>query len=183
MDVYDFDDTLYKGDSTADFLLHCLRHYPRIALTLPRTVVAAIGCFGFHAIDKTQFKAILYRFLPQVPQIEQEVERFWQHNEHKITGPCHPKAGDLVISASPEFLLHDVCEKRELQLIASQVDPITGCVLGPNCSGEQKVVRFQEAYPLAKIDHFYSDSHNDDPLAALAKKAYLIKNGTLHPWE
>ena len=71
-----------------------------------------------------------------------------------------------------------------IRLIASQVDPHTGRVLGPNCSGQEKVRRFREQYPDAQIEEFYSDSHNDDPLAHLAAKAYFVDlgEGTLVPW-
>lgn len=184
MDVYDFDGTLYRGDSTANFLKWCLRRYPRVALTLPRTAAAAGACLGLHVIDKTRFKAALYRFLPHIPDIDRELERFWAHHEGRISGPACAHPGDLVISASPEFLLRDVCARRGLTLIASQVDPHTGRVLGPNCSGEEKVRRFRELYPDAAIDHFYSDSRNDDPLAAIAAEAYLvdIPRNTLRPW-
>ena len=182
MDVYDFDGTLYWGDSTADFLRCCVKRHPRIIRTLPRTGIAAAACLGLHIIDKTQFKGALYRFLPLVPDIETEVERFWQAHEHRITGPCTPQPGDLVISASPEFLLHDVCAKRGLSLIASQVDPHTGRTLGPNCSNAEKISRFRELFPSERIERFYSDSHNDDPLAELAEEAFMVKGGKLIPW-
>lgn len=182
MDVYDFDGTLYKGDSTRDFLLWCLRRYPSVALTLPKTAAMALACFGAGAVDKTTFKSALYRFLPRVPFIEQEVARFWEANEARIEGPCNPQPGDLVISAGPEFLLRDVCAKRGLKLIASQVDPYSGKTLGPNCSNDEKVRRFRQAFPEEAINDFYSDSHNDDPLANMAKRAFLVKDGALHPW-
>ncbi|MBQ3300653.1 MAG: hypothetical protein IJH04_00615, partial [Eggerthellaceae bacterium] len=67
MDVYDFDGTLYWGDSTADFLKWCVKRHPRIIRTLPRTGIAAVACLGLHLIDKTRFKGTLYRFLPLVP--------------------------------------------------------------------------------------------------------------------
>lgn len=183
MDVYDFDGTLYMGDSTRDFMRWCARRYPGVVLTLPRTGVAAIACFGLHAIDKTRFKGALYRFLHAVPDIDREVELFWKSHEARITGPCNPQPGDLVISASPEFLLRDVCERRGLALIASQVDPRTGRTLGRNCSNDEKVARFRKAFPEGEIDGFYSDSHNDDPLASMAKRAFLVKDGKLFPWE
>lgn len=185
MVVYDFDGTLRLGDSTADFLKWCVRRYPRVLATMPRTGAMALGCFALHAVDKTRFKRALYRFLPLIPDIEAEVERFWRVNEKLIGGPCRPQPGGLVISASPEFLLRDVCARRGLRLIASQVDPHTGRVLGPNCSGEEKVRRFRELYPDAEIDEFYSDSHNDDPLAKLAAKAYFVDfpKGSLTPWQ
>lgn len=182
MDVYDFDGTLYQGDSTADFFLHCLRAYPRIALTLPRTGIAAAACFGVHAIDKTRFKQALYRFIPRVPSVPYEVKRFWTTHECMIDGPCSPKPGDLVLSAGPEFLLRDVCAKRGLRLIASQVDPVTGQVLGPNCSGEEKVRRLHELYPDAHIERFFSDSRNDAPLAQLADAAFFVKGDAIEPW-
>lgn len=182
MDIYDFDGTLYNGDSTADFLRFCTARHPRILLTLPRTALAAFECLGLKWISKTEFKEMLYHFLPLVPDIECEVERFWDANEAKITGPCHPKPGDLVISASPEFLLKPMCDKRGLQLMASPVDPHTGRTLGPNCSDEEKVHRFREAFPNTSVTRFFSDSHNDDPMAALAQEAFMVKGGSLHPW-
>ena len=35
IDVYDFDGTLYDGDSTADYVLFCLRRHPALLLSLP----------------------------------------------------------------------------------------------------------------------------------------------------
>ena len=184
MDVYDFDGTLYRGDSTRDFLLWCARRYPRVALTLPRSSVAALACYKFHIIEKTRFKGVLYRFLRCIPDVEREVERFWEARKQRIGGPCKPQAGDLVISAGPEFLLRGICAQRGLAIIASKVDPVTGRTLGPNCSNAEKVVRFREAYPNATIDNFYSDSRNDDPLANLATRAFMVdlKADTLQPW-
>ena len=184
MDVYDFDGTLYRGDSTRDFLKWCTRRYPRAAFALPRAGVAAVACLKLHRIEKTQFKAALYRFLTYVPDVEREVERFWASREARIDGPCRPHTGDVVISAGPEFLLRPVCERRGWKLIASRVDSHTGRVLGPNCSGEQKVVRLRERFGNVHIDAFYSDSRNDDPLAALADEAYLVdaSKNTLVSW-
>lgn len=184
MDVYDFDGTLYRGDSTRDFLLWCVRQHPRAGLTLPRTGLAAAACFALHAIDKTRFKGALYRFLRAVPDVEGEVARFWAANGERIGGPCRPQPGDVVVSAGPEFLLRDVCERRGLALIASQVDASTGRVLGPNCSGSEKVTRFRGAFPTARVERFFSDSRNDDPMAQLADQAFLvdIPAGRMEPW-
>ena len=184
MDVYDFDGTLYRGDSTADFLRFCLRRHPRIASTLPRSGAAAIACLGLKRIDKTRFKSALYRFLRLVPDIDREVYLFWASHERKIAGPCNPQPGDLVISASPEFLLRSVCARRGLELIASQVDPHTGKVLGPNCSGGEKITRLEKRYPEAHVERFFSDSHNDDPLARMADQAFMvdIRRNSITPW-
>ena len=41
IDVYDFDGTIYDGDSTADFVLFSLRRHPGVLLGLPRVAAAA----------------------------------------------------------------------------------------------------------------------------------------------
>ena len=183
MDVYDFDHTLYRGDSTVDFFMFCARKYPRMLLTLPRTGIAAIACFGAKTIDKTRYKQALYKFLPHISDPMTEVERFWRVHEQRIAGPCKPRPGDVVISASPEFLLRGICEARELTLIASQVDPYTGAILGPNCSESEKVTRFRKRFGDMPIEHFYSDSLNDTPLARHARQAFLVQGDTITPWD
>ena len=45
-----------------------------------------------------------------------------------------------------------------------------------------QVRRFREKFPDARIDEFYSDSHSDDPLAALAGKAVLVRGERLCAW-
>ena len=41
IDVYDFDGTIYDGDSTADFVLFAIRRHPNVLLGLPRIARAA----------------------------------------------------------------------------------------------------------------------------------------------
>ena len=59
--------------------------------------------------------------------------------------------------------------------MGSPVDRHTGRFSGLNCHGEEKVRRFREVFPEVQIDEFYSDSHSDAPLAALAKRAWLVR--------
>ena len=83
MNVYDFDGTVRFGDSTADFYLWCLRHHPSIALELPRLCVKAVQ-WRCGKITKLEFKQQMYRFLHHVPDIDKEVEHFWQTASKKI---------------------------------------------------------------------------------------------------
>ena len=94
------------------------------------------------------------------------------------------KPDDMIISASPEFLLKPICEKLGIQhLIASKVDVRTGKFSGENCRGKEKVRRLAAEYGSAYIDQFYSDSHSDLPLAQLADQAFLVKKGSVTKWE
>ena len=189
IDIYDFDGTLYRGDSTLDFFKWCLKRYPRLATIIPRIAIAGILCFGMHTASKDNFKASLYRFLTFIPWIEHEVELFWKEHEKKITGPCSPQKGDIVITASPDFLLRGVCEKRGLTILASLVDPHTGILQSHNCSGTEKANRYYAYLKAHNIDpntivveNFYSDSRNDDPMARIARSSWMVTKNTLTPW-
>ena len=59
----------------------------------------------------------------------------------------------------------------------------TGIYSGNNCHGEEKVARFNAAFPGAEIDNFYSDSHSDDPMARVAKRSFMVKGENLSEWE
>ena len=54
IDVYDFDGTIYDGDSTVDFTRFCLRRHPAVLAGLPRfigtsvlLIVVAVGAIVY----------------------------------------------------------------------------------------------------------------------------------------
>lgn len=186
MNVYDFDKTIYNGDSTFDFYKFCLKRHPKILMRLPRL---AINYFSFLAkrISKTEFKQRMYKFLTDLKTPEYEVETFWDENIRKIKDFYKQiqKDDDVIISASPEFLVIPACKRLNITYIfASRVDIHTGKYTGLNCHGEEKVKRFYEAFPDGKIDNFYSDSYSDTPLAKIAtQKSYIVRGKKLLPWK
>lgn len=187
MNVFDFDKTIFKGDSTAKFYKYCLVKYPGTWKHLLSMAVAFAKYYIFKKGTKTQCKEVFYRFLLEIPDVDAAVEDFWTKNFDGIFDwykKMH-KGSDVVISASPEFLLEGVCKKLGVQkMMASRVDKKTGRYDGENCHGEEKVRRFYEAYPDGVIDNFYSDSVSDAPLAKIAKNAFVIdKNGNVLEWE
>ena len=179
MNVYDFDNTIFRGDSTARFLGFCLRRHPLIAWRLPMVSIDALLLLTGKT-DKTGFKGRLFGFLRDIPDVEAEVAAFWAENAGRIKPwyLAQKRGDDLVISAGPEFLLRPVCPL----LIASKVDPKTGAYTGRNCDGEEKLRRFRSEFGAAAIDEFYSDSMSDAPLAKAAARAYLVRGDHLSPW-
>lgn len=173
---FDFDGTLYRGDSTFDFYLFTLRKRSRCARVLPNQLMG-IWLFAMKRIDREEFKARFYSFLRYVDDVPGLVEAFWRRHAYKVNEPILRKAvtGDLVISASPSFLLGPFCEHKGLSLIASEVDMTTGALIGPNCRGGEKVRRFREQYGDLILDEFYTDSLVDAPMAACARRSYLVR--------
>lgn len=183
MNVYDFDDTILWGDSTVKFFKYCMLRYPASWASLPATAVAGIR-YKTGKITLTQFKSVMFGFIKGVPDLEKAVRRFWLRHQQDIKAWYlnRRQAEDVIVSASPEFLLRPICKKLGVTLIATRVDEQTGKIIGLNCKSEEKVPRFLERYPSAVVDEFYSDSLSDTPLARLAKKAWVIDGEELTPW-
>ena len=183
MNVYDFDKTVRRGDSTVHFTLWCLRHHPRTALSLLGTLPKALG-WKLGLCSLTAFKRRLFRYLRYVPDMDAELAAFWQAEE-KLLRPWYlaqKRPDDVIISASPEFLLRPMCEKLGVMLLASPVDARTGEFSGANCQGAEKVRRFYAAFPRGHAEAFYSDSLSDTPMAQEADRAFLVRGDRLSPW-
>lgn len=183
MRVFDFDGTLYRGDSTLDFYLFCLSQQPHLIAWIPFQSCQMLGAI-FGRQGRTAVKEGFYSFLRHLCSIEELVEGFWQRREGKLN--CclvgRIEEGDVVVSASPDFLLRPLCDARGWELIASQVDPQTGVCLSPNCRGGEKVRRFRERFPRQEVSEFYSDSRSDAALASLADRSFLVRGSKLLPF-
>ena len=185
MNVFDFDKTIYKNDSSTDFIFYLLKHHPGLLRYVPRIGADSL-LYVLKIYDKTKMKERFFSVFRGVEDIDKEVEGFWEEKQcgiKKWYAEVH-KEDDIVISASPEFLVRPVCEKIGIKnVIASLVDKKTGTYTGINCYGKEKVRRFREEFPCGHIEQFYSDSYSDTPLAEISEEAYLVKGEKLIPWE
>ncbi len=185
MNVYDFDKTIYNGDSTTHFYFYCVKKQPRVLLWLPyQAWMFFLYIIGIY--DKTQFKERFYSFFKSVKDIEIMVESFWDTHQSGIKKWYidNHRDDDIIISASPEFLLHPICQRLGINtLIASRVNLHDGKYDGLNCYGEEKVARLRAQFGDIEYEHFYSDSLSDAPLAVLAKgESYIVLGDTLVKW-
>jgi putative flippase GtrA/phosphoserine phosphatase len=176
MNVYDFDRTIYNGDSSVDFYIFVLCKKPYLIVLLPfQALGMAQYLFGIYSKENMKENFFIFtRFIP----VQEMVLRFWDKNRKKIKSwyMRQKQDADVIISASPEFLLEPlVCGYLGVTLIASRIDENTGKYIGKNCFGEEKVIRLHEAYPDSVIDNFYSDSLSDSPLAKKAMQSFIVK--------
>lgn len=183
MNVYDFDNTIYDGDSTFDFYLFCLRRHKKILLLLPSLLFAYIKYYVFNISSKTQFKEAMYKFLKYC-DIDNDIKDFWETHKRKIKKWYleQKKSDDVIISASPAFLLSPLEKSIGFTVIASNVDKLSGKYNGVNCYYDEKVRRFFEAYPQGEIDCFYSDHYSDEPLAKIADNAFIVDGDIILNW-
>jgi HAD superfamily phosphoserine phosphatase-like hydrolase len=185
IDVYDFDKTIYRGDSSLHFYFYCLKKCPKTLLYVPYQLINFVP-YLLGIYNKTEFKEKFYCYLKAIKDIDRLVDSFWSINEGKIHRwyvlKKHNK--EVVISASPEFLLKPICEKLKIMLlIGSKVDKRNGHYTGENCFGEEKVKRLNQRLKDYVIKEFYSDSLTDAPLARLGEKSFIVDKESLTIWE
>ncbi len=184
MNVYDFDQTIYFPDSSYDFFRYCLKRFPSAVLPVLPAGIALALAYRRGRVGAKELKQQLFSFLSRLDDTDRIVADFWSSHRRKLQSWYlkQKRDDDLIISASPEFLLLPVARELGVRLIATRMDRATGQITGENCHDEEKVKRFFASYPDGKINSFYSDSLSDRPLAALAERAFLVKNGQLKPW-
>lgn len=182
MNVYDFDNTIYKGETVLDFYkfylkkdISLLKYIPLIFSVLLRYKMRRIS------LEELEKKASIYseKNIPHI--LKFSAKEFWDKHESKIKDFYlkQQRADDVVVSASFSFLLDEICRRLGIRYcLCSELEPDSGKIKRI-CYRESKPEIFKENFPNAEIDNFYTDSLNDLPMIMLAKKAYLVKGEKL----
>lgn len=181
VNVYDFDKTIYDGDSTIDFYKFCLKKNKKIIILLPIQLFYMF-LYLIKLKDKKDMKEKFFSFLKYIDNIDKYLVEFWNLNYNKIKGwyidKNHDK--DIIISASPKFLLEIPTNKLKVKkTIATIVDKKTGRFLSANCYGQEKVNRLKKEYSDVIIEEMYTDSLSDKPLLNCAIKGYIVKKNKI----
>ena len=180
INVYDFDGTLYNGDSSIDFFFFCLKQNKKNILLLPKIFFFFL-LYVVHFIKKEKFKSCFFSFLKNDDNPKKSITDFWKIKESNINEELKkiiledPNA--VIVSASPEFLIKPIAEKLGVsKYICSNVDIKTGMWLDNNCHGKNKIIFLRKKYKKFDIENSYSDSYSDRFIAQESKNAYLIDN-------
>ena len=206
MRVFDFDGTIYNGDSTYDFYLYLIKKQPKVLIYLPYFIYSYIlyklnikiknkdkfdflSDDDFLVLNKTYLKENFFMFLNAIKQeeIDDYIYDFWieKIKQNKIFNYYikDRRKDDVIISASPRFLLEPIAKLFNCDLICSEVDKHTGKYNSLSCWWKEKVIRYKKVYNNIKINEFYSDSITDLPLALISDKSYRVfKDGTVVDW-
>ena len=110
VNVYDFDNTLYNGESTLDFYFYCVKHHPpliRFACIVLVSLVKYKLCRMSEQELMKKCEKYVEKFLCGCPDVKELAEKFWQKNVSKLK-PFYndiKREDDVIISASFEFML------------------------------------------------------------------------------
>lgn len=184
MNVYDFDNTIYQGESGVDLFLGYLKKEPRLLAKLPM----AVKCIykyktGKMSLDDVmdKYAGVVEEFAQSIEDLEGDVIDFWDKNSSKIK-PFYLRQrqdDDIIISACLDVVLEEICRRLNIKHFVGSKTDLENRKLINFCFRENKVKAFREKFPDAEIDNFYTDSLNDQPMIDLAKNAFLVKGDRL----
>lgn len=180
MNVYDFDNTLYDGESLVDLILYYVAHDAHIWPYLPKLLAIAVrDRFHLFTVEEAvrAYAGFLEGYYTKLPHLEQDVARFWDAHEKKLK-PFYRRLrreDDVIVSGSADFLLDEIMRRMGItRYVCSRVNRTTGA-FERLCFLENKVKLFHAQYPGAHIDNFYTDSMNDRAMMELADHVFLVK--------
>ena len=184
VNVYDFDNTIYDGETLVDFILYYIKTDRKIWKYVPKLIIIAIKD-ALHLFTVEQaieaYASFLEGYYVNLGDTTQNVIKFWDKNEKKIK-PWYAKVQketDIIVSGSTDFILDEIMKRMGIKhYIGSSIDKKTGKFIRL-CFLENKVKAFYEIYPDKHIENFYTDSMNDKAMMDIADNVYLVKKNKI----
>ena len=182
--VFDFDNTLYHGESSIDLAFYLIRRNKRILLYVP-SILINLAKYKMCLVDREKAEQEINDFLKVAVKDKYEaaeiVESFWAENSYRLDENMikRVRKDDVIITAGPDMLIDAIKDKLGTDnIISSIIDPDKREMVYFNF-GENKAKRYKEVYGDTPIESFYTDSFNDKPLMKLANKVYIVEKGRL----
>lgn len=181
MNLYDFDKTIYDGDSPPKFYLYCLARHPRIWWH-PLTLAFWGAARGLRLINISKFKEKFFSFILYLPDYKKDLRKFWDREIKNIFPWYYEKRreNDVICSATPRFMMSVVLEKlnRTATLVCSEIDDKTARFLPgeSNCRGKNKATKLR-ALGLESFENGFGDSLGDVPMLKMCKNRFRVKKG------
>lgn len=184
MNVYDFDNTIYSGESAIDFFVYFLKRDPKLLAYLPK-VMKAIARYKAQkiSIDEalSEYGTLVEDYCRSIENLDEHIRCFWDKNIGKIK-PFYfrlRKEDDVILSAGFDIVLAEMGRRMNIKnIVATETDRENFKIVN-FCFRENKVKAFKAHYPDVVIENFYTDSLNDKPIIDLAENAYLVKGNKI----
>lgn len=195
--VYDFDKTIYGGESGTNFFQYYMKKYPLEAFLFSLSYIKEVIFYLVKIIDLKKLKERFFVFLEKHSEEERKnlIKGFWEeygkmnYDWTKAELAKNKQESDMVIvsSATPKFIIDDFLLSLGYDLVfgtefeGDGQKKFISKIKGENNKGQEKVEKLNKWAKENNIEYeiikFYSDSLADKPLFDLAKEKYWIKRG------
>jgi phosphatidylglycerophosphatase C len=184
---FDFDKTIYNGDSGVDLAVYCCLKRPYLILTFAPYIIVCTLLYALRIIKRDTLKNQSFKFMKAFKDKDKVIQDFWKTHKKKIKPLFYEKKGDscFVISATPMFIVKPICDEIGVNTtIATEYDLKTYKMTNLNCVSENKEILYNQVFgENTEIEEFYSDCYKDIPMLRKAKKGYIVKGNDIAPYE
>ncbi len=186
--VYDFDKTIYNGETSTDFMLFFLKRNPKYIIRIFNALYSLV----YYKKNLKKSKEIFFKILNglDIKFLKEEINEFWKVKKDKIFSWVYDEifenkkiADELIlISATPSIFLDGISKELGFdKLLSTKFENLNEVfnskIIGANCKGEEKVRRLNNYISDYNILKFYSDSMSDKPLFDLAVEKIFVNKG------
>ena len=184
MNMYDFDGTIYDGDSFKDFLIYSFKKKP---ILVTKSLIKTIFKYLKYKRGKIAFeelKETIVSFVPHIKNLNFFVQKFVIKHKYKIKKIYlnQKRKDDFIITASLDFYVKPLCHSVGIKkIVATKYDLKSGKIVGKNCKSLEKARRVSKMFN-KKFANFYTDSINDKPLFEYADKVYIINHNEINEY-
>lgn len=184
MNVFDFDNTVYDGETLVDFIIYYCLHDIKIWRFIPKLLIIWLKD-SLHLFTVEQavqaYASFLEGYYVHIKTLDEDTVKFWNCHEKKIK-PFYEKIrrdDDVFVTGTTDFIFDEIARRMNIKnYITSSVDRKTG-KFTRLCFLENKVKLFRDTYPNAEIENFYTDSMNDKAMMDISKNVYLVKGNKI----
>ena len=175
MNGYDFDDTIFRSNSMRRFYFFCAFRLPYLFVLFLPVIAVAVVLRTLRILDKNKYLFALEWFICCVPNAERFAVKFWDKNMCRIKPwyLAQKRDDDVIVSASPYFLINEACKRLGVTCIATDLDT-RARLHGKHCHGAVKVAMFKERFADMPLNAYYSDSLSDTPMFKFASRGYFV---------
>ncbi len=180
MRVFDFDNTIYDGESIMDIFLYFLKKDTKSIIKFAPKFIKDFIRYKFDKITVQEamesYGKAFKEYCLKYDNINAEFEMFWDLNQHKVKQIYFDlqDKDDIVVSGCPYCLLKIICDRIGIKhYIGSDIDPVKG-EINSICYKEHKLEVFRSVYGDAVIDDFYTDSMADKPMMDISKNVFMV---------
>ena len=185
IDVYDFDGTLYRGDSTFDYIVFIVKRHIYLIFLFPIILIYTVLLLFNGSL--TVFKGRLFHLFSKFIDLKEEGKKFWSDEKinnkiNKWFYECQKDIPVVIASASVDVeLMYAPPVKQCDVLICTQLDD-NGYLRGKNCKSTVKIERIKQIYGNVCIRSMYTDNIKaDGPLLDIAEEKYIVdKKGNVN---
>ena len=182
MKVFDFDNTIYRGESPVHFAFYMIKHNKKIKRYIPTILLNLVG-YKLCLLKKEKLEATINNMCADVldgtTSLLDYVKPFWelhvQNLNQEMLALVEPD--DVILTASPVFLINGLRGKLNTEhIVGTEVDFEQKKIVRFNF-GDNKVERYKELYSDREIDAFYTDSYNDKYMMEISNEVFIVKKG------